>query len=227
MLNYETLYNTELPPLRVHHFLAWTVVAAAALSVSRFLNGAEQFSHFGAAPQFLVDYLLQTLSVTTLGFGIYWNTQRRKFFHEPGQGLLLLGSAGLVWHLSMLLMVTSFLRSNVDASNIHSFNSAPAIVQWMVIWSWAIFSALICFIYLMSAFFVVSVGRWRTFFLVLAGMEASFVVVIGIFNLMLSSISDHQLSSMEWLYEIFYYAPKLIAVVYLEPIREPLRRVMR
>lgn len=107
-LQFETA--TELPPLRIHHFLVWMAVAAVVLS---FYSAVFRTNEFGT-DQFLrifasVPLILMAVAAATLVLGISWKIKGRPFFDEVGQWLLLYTTLGL---LETGLSYTILLASN-------------------------------------------------------------------------------------------------------------------
>lgn len=89
----ETLFpgdtEKELPPLRIHHFLAWMATAAFLLSVDR-LSGDTQFYGGNANVGFsALGSVWKSLTICCLGFGYYWYRQGKEFLKQPGHGLLV------------------------------------------------------------------------------------------------------------------------------------------
>ena len=79
----------KLPPLRIHHFMLWTVVAALMLTVYKTEVNTNQFSasmHMGGVPSILV----YSLCLTGLLLGLYWKREGHVFFDEPGQKAFIL-----------------------------------------------------------------------------------------------------------------------------------------
>ena len=106
--------SRELPPIRIHHFLAWTAVMAVMLAAQR----AWQFGGAAGMPSALqtkiiamgtVGSVLSSLAVTIVLFGVYWRRIGLPFFTEPGQWLLVVlcgantAFAGNEWYYPVCL----------------------------------------------------------------------------------------------------------------------------
>jgi hypothetical protein len=138
------------PPLRVHHFLAVTVVAALLLSVSAGLQhseGVALLSFFRSA--FGVVYTIATAVATTLVlFGFYWRFEGRTFFDQPGHWLLVERS------LSVGTFLLAGLVAAIDWTTEHALLGA---------WSLAMSFAL-CAVSLWAAIRVADTWLWRIVF---------------------------------------------------------------
>jgi hypothetical protein len=87
--------SCELPPIRIHHFLAWTAVMSVMLA----LSGSPTLK-LGtiptppAAQTFIiacrvVGTILGSLAVTIALFGLYWHCRGLPFPVQPGQWLIV------------------------------------------------------------------------------------------------------------------------------------------
>ena len=77
-----------LPPLRIHHFLAWMAVVAVLMSIRKFIHG--DFLSYWSISLLVANTSIHALVVTVFGFGFIWRSVGLPFFNEPGHGLLLL-----------------------------------------------------------------------------------------------------------------------------------------
>lgn len=93
------------PPLRIHHIMAITAVAAVLLAVGQQLRHAKQTgleqlfaSTWGAM------YILSTsISVTLVLFGFVWRRRGYAFFSLPGHWLLLTHTTGIAFILAVAI----------------------------------------------------------------------------------------------------------------------------
>jgi hypothetical protein len=85
------------PPLRIHHLMACTVVAAVLLSLFRFFwSLSPQQQTFASSGVFAFTQVLTSIGLTLTGFSIYWWRKGYASFSEPGQMLLVQYAATLV-----------------------------------------------------------------------------------------------------------------------------------
>jgi hypothetical protein len=91
----------ELPPIRIHHFLAWIAVMAVMLALSSSRPAASSPRVFPALQTAFVAVravgsVIGSLAITLLLFGIYWYRQGLPFFCQPGQWLIVTIAAPLL-----------------------------------------------------------------------------------------------------------------------------------
>src|SRR5262245_40891832 len=99
----ETVSPPGPPPLRIHHFLVATAVAALLLTLAKLLVSDETMAltgYFTSGPG-IVSILLGGIELTLIGFGIAWRRQGRRFFDQPGHWLLLFTLFRLVFFLAI------------------------------------------------------------------------------------------------------------------------------
>ncbi|MCI0491479.1 MAG: hypothetical protein L0Z07_00915, partial [Planctomycetes bacterium] len=81
---------SDLPPLRIHHFLVCMAVLAAMLSLEqRDRSGAYATMPFGFVVQMAVMYAIIAAGVTLAGFSLWWHAKGHAALAQPGQWLLL------------------------------------------------------------------------------------------------------------------------------------------
>jgi hypothetical protein len=204
---------STLPPLRIHHFLVWMVVAAAVLAASRFLNQEVMYHDFGYQEiQIYVDYLAQAQSITVVGFALYWRRDGYSFFGEPGRALLLIGTTALLGRLILTVLLGARVESS-EWGHVELIELPSQVTQWLKAWSGWVYSALLCLIYGVSAWYS-KADRWRRFFLLLLVLELGSLIVWKISIAMLPSTPG--LSWFDWGVAIpFGFAHQVIAIVYV------------
>jgi hypothetical protein len=150
------------PPLRIHHIMTITAVAAVLLSVGQQIRHSKQMgldelfaSSWGAM------YTIATaISVTLVMFGFAWRRRGYAFFSLPGHWMLLMHTTGLGFLLALAITI---LLGNGHAA-------APMIVYSLGV-------QLILFgLNLFAAWKISDSLGWRVYFLV-----HSFVLVSGFF----------------------------------------------
>ena len=164
--------TAPLPPLRVHHLLAWTAVTAVVLGLN--------FSYRSAVSQIadwwwvasLPGLMGSTLGFTIGGFGLYWRRRGLPFPSQPGHGLLIFwlieSCFALLWQFPIALFVAAV--GGFDENNI------PAWVE--TLWQVQHYTSLILFltIYIGLAWWIRPLRRWQVFFLLCAlHFSASYV----------------------------------------------------
>jgi hypothetical protein len=174
------------PPLRIHHIMTITAVAAALLSVGQQIRhskrmGLEELfaSSWGAM------YAISTaISVTLVMFGFAWRRRGYAFFSLPGHWLLLMQAAGISFILALAIAV--FAGNGLAA--------APLVVYSLGI-------QLVLFgLNLFAAWKISDSLGWRMYFL-----TQSFMFVLGFLFRFL-------LFRYESLYFVFY-APLLLLLI--------------
>src|SRR5688572_12404470 len=85
----------ELPPLRIHHLLAWMAVTALWLINSN-VGG------IGNIPAWLIltsllAHLGWTMAVTCCAFGLWWRHRRSAFPRAPGHWICILFAVGIAF----------------------------------------------------------------------------------------------------------------------------------
>lgn len=164
----------ELPPIRIHHFLAWMAVMAVMLTFSS-LQATASDSRFASPlqPAFVaigvVTTVLGSLAVTIVLFGYSWYRRGLPFFAQPGQWLLV--AMAVPTALSFLRLA---LLPIVQFSGIPMPAFAGAVVLLLAMLGMSIFSAVLN-IYIGSE--KIHLPVWRRVFYSKA--VASIVPVLG------------------------------------------------
>ena len=150
------------PPLRIHHIMTITAVAAVLLSVGQQIRQSKRLgldelfaSSWGAM------YTISTaISVTLVMFGFVWRRRGYAFFNLPGHWMLLMHTTGIGFFLALAIAM--------DAGN--SLAPAP-----LIVYSFGV--QLVLFgLNLFAAWKISDSLDWRAYFLVQA-----FMLVLGFF----------------------------------------------
>jgi hypothetical protein len=138
------------PPLRIHHFLVVTAVAAVLLSVVAGLRRNETAAMIGFFQSgFSVVYTLTTsLAITLVLYGIWWRLEGRAFFDQPGHWLLVERSLAI-----MTIVLASVVALGDWAEHV-------LISMWTLI-----MSLILSGVNLWAAFRVADTWWWRFVFL--------------------------------------------------------------
>ena len=147
------------PPLRIHHFLAATVVAAVLLSIGHAVRHGEPSALLGYYRNGLgfIGTIAVAVATTIVGFGFVWRLEGRSFFDLPGHWLLL----------QRALSVATFLVAGV-AEAIHHTSEYALVGLWF-----GAQTLFACGISLWVAIRVADTWLWRFYFL----LSASTIVV--------------------------------------------------
>lgn len=102
----EPAARSDLPPLRLHHFFAWTAVSAGVLATNSAFDGGvfERVAPWWTLT-WLPSVLWYSLALTCCGFGLYWRRRGLRFPSQPGHGMLLVGGLGYIFWLGLSLLV--------------------------------------------------------------------------------------------------------------------------
>jgi hypothetical protein len=148
------------PPLRIHHFLAATVVAAVLLSISHAVQHGEPSALLGYFRSGLgfIGTIVVAVAATIVGFGFVWRLEGRSFFDLPGHWLLL----------QRALSVATFLVAGL-AEAIHHTSEYALVGLWSGVQMLAT-----CVISLWVAIRVADTWLWRLYFL----LSASTIVLM-------------------------------------------------
>lgn len=108
--------NAELPPLRIHHLLAWTAVFSCVMAVSlsirrlsRFLAAettVQEFSNWGVLFG-TVQLLALATSLTVLLFGGMWRRERLPFPSQPGHWIAIYVTSKGCYQIVLYLLTTA------------------------------------------------------------------------------------------------------------------------
>jgi hypothetical protein len=87
----------EVPPLRIHHILATTLVAAVLLSIHEVLREHDVLglSQFFRSAQGIAYTLATAIACSFVLIGCWWRHKGVPFFHQPGHWLLVSQSVAL------------------------------------------------------------------------------------------------------------------------------------
>jgi hypothetical protein len=172
-----------LPPLRIHHFLAWTTVLAAAFTLftlldrPRTLNREEPWSIVST----IVTEVIQNAAITGLGFGFAWRRQGLSFPSDPGQWMIV--QSGLEGMVALLLSVVLV----VIHPGVHPEEIVPLAPEWFqLLWRLAhiALAAALLVMNVLVATRLVHGWRWRLVFAVTAWIWAwslAFQFAFGLF----------------------------------------------
>jgi hypothetical protein len=91
------------PPLRIHHLMLATTVAAVLLSVNELLRrsdvlGISQFITSGYGALYTI---VTALAATMVMLGIYWRVIGRGFFDQPGHWLIVKQALGVGFYVAV------------------------------------------------------------------------------------------------------------------------------
>lgn len=155
----------DLPPLRIHHFLAWTAVIAVMLAL---VNGSLQMDPWRPSYYivFVVLYMVGSASMACLGFGAFWWWRGLRFPAETGHGLVILcGVECLFWKSALAAYTAVYLHDNPAQL---AEGAKPSVPRWVDV---ASFWRLTPIIYLTLAVLAIVLAvrlvcswRWRTVF---------------------------------------------------------------
>ncbi len=89
--------RTDLPPLRIHHLLAWTAVTGIMLAGQQgnsFQNAQMPFElpewwRHAVLGVSALGAMMSAAAVTVVLFGLYWRRHGVRFFYQPGHWLLV------------------------------------------------------------------------------------------------------------------------------------------
>jgi hypothetical protein len=82
--------HSELPPLRLHHFLTWTALTAVLLTlVFTFIAKSDEMAAWFVIA-WLPSFLGGTLGLAIFGFGLRWRYQGLPFPSQPDHGITIL-----------------------------------------------------------------------------------------------------------------------------------------
>jgi hypothetical protein len=152
----------ELPPLRIHHLLAWMTVTAIMISTSLTFDRQARNGPPIRDPVVIAGLILGAValaaSLTCFGFAIRWKREGCNFPDDPGDGLLLLMARSSLfvvgaivavfaifaivgdddWILSFYVIVglaalIIWLRSNASTLARHADTKAWRVASWMLI----------------------------------------------------------------------------------------------
>jgi hypothetical protein len=157
----------DLPPLRIHHLLACTVVTAMLFTMVRILIGS-----YSLIPKYIASangiwfVVTSGIALTLVGSGFIWRRNQRKFFNQPGHWLLLLS----------LDSIAHFVLGFFDTIN--PWNEPASGMSWLYwLGSQTIFVvALVCS--LVAAWKGFQSRCWRAFFL----MQGLWLIAPTIFH---------------------------------------------
>lgn len=207
--------RAELPPLRIHHFLTWMVVAAVSFAIFHGIYNrvgirvtAEQ------VPSFL-PLLAQTMATTALGFTLYWCWQGHGMLAEPGQGLLLVTGLNFVGEMTFsfpLLFWPDYYTSD---------QGSPT-EEWIRFLSgWGATAVLLANILIFGLLFVRfrNISAWKTYFLLIAILKLA-TFLISRFAHALSSVSSlipriYSLLHVEFLLPFILEITMVVGLAYL------------
>ena len=163
--------DTGPPPLRIHHILLGTVVAAVLLSLHESLRKRDALglSMFFKSAHGIAYTLVSALNITLLGFGVWWRGRGYAFFHQPGHWLIVVNSLSM----STFLVAASAAFMGWDESQ------APFLL-WTA-WFLGVNLAA-CAINYWVALRVADTLSWRSIFIV-SGSVALFMVFAHLLTL--------------------------------------------
>lgn len=171
--------DRELPPLRIHHFLVWTAVAAVLLSIEKLLLHEEavfsvQQQHVGMSA---LDMVWHSLAICCLGYGIYWYRSDKEFLDHPGHGLIVI--SGITYLLATLLSCAYVVYSLVVSQPMEGPPSSVFLI--IAAASGFLFLGLLIYLNIRFARRFADYPRWRTFYIV----SAILVVVQAVLPMLL------------------------------------------
>ena len=154
-----------LPPLRIHHILLATAVAAVLLSLHESLRRRDVLglSMFFRSAHGITYTLVSALNCALLIFGVWWRGHGYLFFHQPGHWLIVVNS----------LSMSTFLVAALGA--IMGWDEAQAPYFLWTAWFLGV-NVLACAINYWVALRVADTPWWRSVFIV-SGSIALFMVV--------------------------------------------------
>lgn len=98
------------PPLRIHHLLVCTIVAAIVLSLLRYFLALSGQQHpMAGVGLFGFTQVLTSIGLTLFGFSVYWWRKGYAAFSQPGQVLLAQYAASFMLYLLNILLMLAFL----------------------------------------------------------------------------------------------------------------------
>ena len=126
----------ELPPLRIHHLMLWTAIAAVMMAITN-SNDAPQAAVVSATLIGLAMAGAAALTLTLLG--CVWCRRGLPFFNQPGHGIAVLIVLGVLrWSISTAM--ATFTPLLVDA-RLLIFYALPSLLCSLlsipfIIWIW-------------------------------------------------------------------------------------------
>jgi hypothetical protein len=173
-----------LPPLRLHHFFAWTAVSAALLALSRAFNlGPVRIAPWWTITQLPSDFLF-SLALTCCGFGLYWRRRGLNVPSQPGHGLLLTHAVGYIFSMGLsLLWLATF-----DPES--SINRLQPLMKWLTYGATLVTAGLNVWL----AWWTRPARRWQVFYLITALVTGN-----AYHNRILDAVLISPVSNLEWI----------------------------
>lgn len=152
----DSLSVPSLPPLRIHHFMLWTVVSAVMLTVLKTADEGtigSSFTQTGNIPYLLIE----SLALCGLIAGLTWKRQGCRFFHQPGHAAMI--SYGIN---AIFLVCWATLWMRYGFSNTNGFGRSR--FSFLLIYAWYAQLFLQVALSLLFAYQFRAVRRWQSFF---------------------------------------------------------------
>jgi len=161
-----------LPPLRVHHFLAWMAVMALMFAVLARTGQLNSSQTLWTVTVVTVGHVLSSAGLTCLAFGAVWWWCGLRFPSEPGHAFVIFTGLGTLLSELLVFLCSDFLKSGDEAARafygMSGGSSQWAI--WLMRWSGSISAVLLAVLSISFAIWLVRGWRWRVVLVLLATM---------------------------------------------------------
>jgi hypothetical protein len=156
------------PPLRIHHILTITAVAAVLLSVSQTIRHSKRMgmdelfaSSWGAM------YTISTaISLTLVAFGFAWRRRGYAFFSLPGHWMLLAHATGIVFFLALAIAAFTDNTLGTAALVVYSLGIQLVLFGLNLFAAWKISDSLGWRLYFLTHSFMLVLGFLLRFLLI-------------------------------------------------------------
>ena len=159
----------SLPPVRIHHFMLWSIVSAVMLTLLKTADdqGVGTSLMMGGNIPYLLN---QSLALCGLGMGLHWRRRGLRFFHQPGHAAFI--SYGIA---SIFLVAWTLLWKFSGSSAM--YGAGYSWLGMFLVYGWYAQLLLQAGLSLFFAYQFRAFRRWQCFFLVQA--LATLMQIVG------------------------------------------------